>query len=77
MKKVKYHLLYMQVRNTLLEKIVNCEYVPNIPLPAEMVLAENFGTGISTIRQSVSTLVSDGIVVRRHGKGTYLSEHSL
>jgi len=74
MEKVKYQPLYMQVRNSLLEKIVNGEYVPNVPLPAEAVLAENFGTSISTIRQAVSTLVSDGILVRRQGKGTYLSE---
>jgi len=74
MDKVKYLPLYMQVRKSLLKNIVDGEYILGRPLPTESVLAEAFGTSISTIRQALSTLVSDGVLVRKQGKGTFLSD---
>lgn len=74
MNEVKYQPLYMQVRKSLLKNIVDGEYIHNQPLPTESILADSFGTSISTIRQALSTLVSDGVLVRKQGKGTFLSD---
>lgn len=41
-------------------------------LPSERGLAEQFGVNHQTIRKALSFLVSDGIVERRVGSGTYL-----
>lgn len=42
-------------------------------LPTEPELAAQYGVGLNTIRRAVAMLVTDGIVVRRQGSGTYVA----
>lgn len=41
-------------------------------LPSERDLARRFGISFMTARRAVSELVDEGLLVRRHGKGTYV-----
>lgn len=42
-------------------------------IPSERELAETFSVSRMTVRQAVDSLVSDGILVRRQGKGTFVA----
>jgi ABC-type glycerol-3-phosphate transport system substrate-binding protein len=72
--KVTYKPLYLQVKEVLLKRIVDGVYPKGQVIPSESRLAEDFGTSISTVRQALSILVADGILLKRQGKGTYVAD---
>jgi GntR family transcriptional regulator len=43
-------------------------------IPAESALAQSYGVALGTIRQALSLLVEDGVLQRRHGKGTFVTK---
>jgi len=70
---VSYKPLYLQVKDILLKRVVDGLYRPGNSIPSESQLAADFGTSISTIRQAVSILVSEGYLVKKQGKGTFVA----
>ena len=67
--------LYAQVRARLIEGIAAGEWRPGEAIPSESVLAEGFGVAIGTIRKAVDSLVAEQVLVRRQGKGTFVTAH--
>ena len=65
--------LYRQVRDLLAQRIGAGEWRPGAPLPSELQLASQLGVSISTVRAAVAELVKARVLVRRQGKGTYIS----
>jgi GntR family transcriptional regulator len=65
--------LYSQVRDRLASQISSGQWPPGSTLPNEMVLAQNFGVSIGTIRRAVEGLEDLGIVRRRQGRGTFVA----
>ncbi len=61
-----------QVRRRLLASIKNGEFENGTPIPSDNVLSELFGISRNTVREAVSSLVADGLLVRLQGKGTFL-----
>lgn len=61
--------LYRQVAARLRDRLRR-DYRPGDYLPAEAALAKGFGVSIMTVREALSALAQDGLVARRHGKGT-------
>src|SRR5262249_40585510 len=53
------------------------EWRPGEQIPTESQLCEMYGTSRITIRQAVSILVSDGLIVREPGRGTFVREPSV
>lgn len=61
----KYHQIYLVLREQLQEgRFAN-------GMPAEMVLAQQFGVGRVTVRRALEQLVSEGLIVRTAGRGTW------
>tara|TARA_B110000503_G_scaffold138598_1_gene225101 strand:- start:4337 stop:5122 length:786 start_codon:yes stop_codon:yes gene_type:complete len=61
----KYHQIYLVLREQLHEgRFTN-------GMPAEMVLAQQFGVGRVTVRRALEELVSEGLIVRTAGRGTW------
>lgn len=56
----------------LRSRVQQGEWVPGEAIPAEAVLARAYGVALGTIRQALSLLVSEGLLERRHGKGTFV-----
>lgn len=72
--KLRYKPLYLQVKDVILKRITDGVYQENELIPTESTLAEEFGTSMSTIRQALSILVADGILIKKPGKGTLVAD---
>jgi len=66
--------LYYQIETILRKKILSGQCPPISPLPSEDALADEYKVSRITIRQALSLLEKDGLVVRQRGKGTFVSE---
>ncbi|WP_161880818.1 GntR family transcriptional regulator [Deinococcus alpinitundrae] len=64
---------YVQVARTLESAIERGEYQPGNALPAERELAVRLGVSRVTVRQAIAQLAVRGLVVRRHGSGTFVA----
>ncbi len=74
--KVHYKPLYLQVKDVIVKRIENETYRNGETIPPEASLAEEFGTSITTIRQALTLLVDDGILVKKQGRGTIVSKQN-
>lgn len=68
--------LYHEVKEKLIQALAASEWLPGDKIPIERDLAKRYGVGISTIRAAASELEAAGILSRRQGKGTFVSEHT-
>jgi GntR family transcriptional regulator len=67
--------LYKEVRRRILEALARGEWQPGERLPNETELATRFGVAVSTVRAGVAELAAAGVLVRRQGKGTFVTRH--
>ena len=67
--------LYDQLVDLLREKIEN-EMEPGDLLPSERELSERYGLSRTTVRLALKELETLGLISRRHGKGTFVSDIS-
>jgi GntR family transcriptional regulator len=67
--------LYEEVRAHLTEGIAAGRWKAGEAIPSESELAAHFGVAIGTIRKAVDNLVAQGALVRRQGKGTFVTAH--
>ncbi len=65
--------VYIQIRNSLHQDIVNRILLPGQKLPSEDELAARFGVSRMTVRQGIADLIDDGLLYRRHGVGTFVA----
>ena len=67
--------LYDQLVDILTEKIEQ-EYRPGDLLPSERELSERYGLSRTTVRLALQELEQLGMVVRQHGRGTFVADRS-
>lgn len=65
--------LYDQVEEILRQAIRAGDLEPGQPLPSEPELAATFGVSRLTVRRSLGDLQRAGLIVRRHGVGTFVA----
>ena len=70
--KMNKKLLASQVEEELLNYIIHEPVEIGAKIPNEFELAERFGVGRSTIRETVRSLATKGILEVRRGSGTYV-----
>ncbi len=66
--------LYLQLARNLREHIQSGGVEPGEPLPSERELSERMGMSRVTIRKGIQKLIEEGLLFRRHGSGTYVSD---
>ena len=59
---------------SLRARITQGEWVPGTALPAEAALAKEHGVALGTLRQALALLVAQGLLVRQHGRGTFVRD---
>ncbi len=69
--------LYFQISEAMSEGIKKERLPANTRIPPEEQLAHIFGVSKMTMRQALGKLVSDGILVRKKGSGTFISEKKI
>jgi GntR family transcriptional regulator len=65
--------LYTQIKNSIMDSIKKREFKPNDRIPGETELEELFHVSRITVRKAISELVDEGILIKKQGKGTFLS----
>jgi GntR family transcriptional regulator len=63
--------LYFQLKEILLGYLENLS--DGDPIPTEVELCEHFDISRPTVRQAINELVTEGQIVRRKGKGSFVS----
>jgi GntR family transcriptional regulator len=69
--------LYEQLYLLLRSRIAASELSPGDLLPSETELVEQYQVSRATVRQALDGLVSDGLIVRRRGQGTFVAPHNV
>src|SRR6266545_2194157 len=64
--------LHAQCRARIHELIEHGELAPGTKLPPERELAAAWGISLAPVRQAILDLVSDGLLTRVRGSGTYV-----
>ena len=66
---------YYVLKTYLLE--MTCTQPPGTPVPSERILAEDFSTSRTTVRQALQELVGEGRLQRLQGKGTFVARPKI
>lgn len=69
--------LYEQIYQLLRNKISDGQLRPGDLLPSEAELVEQYQVSRATVRQALDELVSDGLIQRKQGRGTFVSPHRV
>ncbi|MFL5859239.1 MAG: GntR family transcriptional regulator [Solirubrobacteraceae bacterium] len=82
MKSRRRQSLVEQVRQDLMDDLIDGTLERGAKLPSESDLAEQFEVSRATVREAVLGLLDQGLLTRRHGSGTYVttiprSRHAL
>lgn len=68
--------LYLQLKRWIEGVILAGEVVPGHALPSERDLAIRANVSRVTVRKAVQQLVGEGVLVQRHGSGTFVAPHT-
>lgn len=66
--------MYRQLSNIIRTNVENGVYEANQKIPTEMELGKKYNVSRVTVRKALEELVEDGILLRKQGKGTFISE---
>jgi GntR family transcriptional regulator len=67
---------HAQLRD-ILRRLAEQELQPGSPIPSERDLAEQYGVSRITVRAAVGQLVSEGLLTRAKGRGTFTARRRL
>ena len=65
--------LYQQLYDLLLDQIRSGVYPSGSKIPSEEELCKTYDLSRVTVRNALGRLVDDNILVKRHGKGTFVA----
>ncbi|EOL8989111.1 GntR family transcriptional regulator [Cronobacter dublinensis] len=70
-------MIYKSIADRLRLRLNSSDFSVGSPLPGEIALAREFGVARMTIRKAIDLLVAWGLVIRRHGSGTYVARKDV
>jgi GntR family transcriptional regulator len=68
--------LYLQVHNLLADRIASGQWGRGQSIPNEYDLAQELSVSIGTLRKAIDLLVSEQMLTRRQGKGTFVLDRT-
>jgi len=69
--------LYHQIKDILVKRIVDKVWGPGDLIPTEQELMKEFDVSRTTIRQAITSMVHDGLLEKKQGKGTTVKYQKL
>src|SRR5512141_1032617 len=67
--------LYQQIKALITQSLQSGEWKPGELIPSEVELATRFKVSQGTVRKAIDELSAENLVMRRQGKGTFVSTH--
>jgi GntR family transcriptional regulator len=67
--------LYQQIKALITQSLQSGEWKPGEMIPSEVELATRFKVSQGTVRKAIDELATENLVMRRQGKGTFVSTH--
>ncbi len=68
--------MYLQIIEQIRERIAAGDWAPGRELPSIRGLAADLRVSVITVKRAYLDLESDGVIVTRHGKGSFVVESS-
>lgn len=68
---------YLEVIDFISEDIKNKTYPPGSKLPSEGELASGYSVSRVTLREALRGLEEEGVIIRRHGIGTFVRDRKI
>ena len=65
--------IYRQIADLIRQEIENGSYKPGDVIPSERVYSNQLGISRMTVRAAIDELVNEGLLIRRHGRGTVVA----
>ena len=72
----KSQTLYQKVDNIIRQCLIDNVWKPGDALPSEMQLADELDVSQGTVRKALNDMVTENLLFRRQGLGTFVSEHT-
>lgn len=69
--------LYVQIQEYIAERILSGKMAPESKIPSERDLSLELEVSRMTVRRAITELVNEGLLVRRHGAGTFVSKPKM
>ncbi|KXZ39274.1 GntR family transcriptional regulator, mannosyl-D-glycerate transport/metabolism system repressor [Alkalithermobacter thermoalcaliphilus JW-YL-7 = DSM 7308] len=69
--------LYKQIANKIKQEIIKENLSSGEAIPSEIKLSQMYNVSRVTIRQAIDTLVSEGLLYKIQGSGTYVKESKI
>lgn len=69
--------LYQQVKRDLVAAISRGDYVQDQPFVSQREVCERFGVSTTTAVRALNDLVTEGYLVRRRGRGTFVADRPV
>jgi GntR family transcriptional regulator len=67
--------LYQQIKALITQSLQSGEWKPGELIPSEVELAARFKVSQGTVRKAIDELAAENLVMRKQGKGTFVSTH--
>lgn len=69
--------LYLQLKETLIERIKSGDYLENDVIPGERTLAEMYNVSRTTVRKCIGILVEEGYITRSNGRLIVMNDRKI
>lgn len=69
--------VYYQLKNIILKKIKDGDYKEGNLIPSERELSDELGISRMTVRHALNQLVTEGVLLREKGKGTFVTKSKI
>ncbi len=68
--------LYAQVKQLLVQRLIDNTWAPGMSLPSENQLATELKVSQGTVRKALDEMAAEKLVIRKQGRGTFVAEHT-
>lgn len=66
--------LYLQVKDSLVQRLIDGIWQPGQLIPSEFELARELGVSQGTVRKALDAMTVENLLLRRQGRGTFVAE---
>lgn len=70
-------LVYQQIVSWMREQIASGKWPEHTQLKSEIDMSAELGVSRGTLRKAISDLIDAGLLIRLHGKGTFVASQTL